>query len=445
MSPRPLHRISCLLLLAAGACDCGGLVAPWGDGSDDAGVTSDASGDGGRGADAGGDAGYCGGLLAQTTFTFGLCVCEDLNMGAGFYTDGYSASSGAYQPGQESGSVGVHGTFRNYGDSDIGGTLYCGVDSRPIGNHDIRGELRVGGEAFTAGADIHIFNDAFVVGDITGIRYVIDGTLHIPAASTVGAAVDATQVVREPVVVQTPCRCQGDNPVDITGRIAQAAQHNDNARIGLTSDALVDVTTETDLDLPPGQYYLDSVSAIWPVRLHLTGPTAVYIAGDLHSTSVFEAVLETSGPNPQLDLFIGGNIAATGQFELGTRTLPSRVRAYVAGSDDIVLLGDLNLGLNLYAPYARVLAAGPLEIWGALYCRALVEAGLVEVHYDSDVLAAAQTCDPTAPVHLPERCDSCLDCGNQACRNNQCTTCTDSTQCCPPLICNSGVCMAIGY
>jgi len=425
------------LIVGAGlaACDCGGLIDPFG------------NADGGAEGDAGPPSQdlYCGGMLAQTTFTFGLCVCEDLNMGSAFYTDGYSASAGAYQPGQESGSVGVHGTFRNYGDTDVGGSLYTGLDSRPIGNHDFRGELHVGGEAFTAGADIHVFNDAYVVGDITGIRYTIDGTLHIPASSAVGVAVDAANVVREPVSVQPPCRCQGDAAIDVLGRVAAAQQRNDNAAIGLTPDTLIGVTTETDLDLPPGQYYLDAVSALWPVRLHVTGPTALYIAGDLESTSIFEVVLEPAGPNPQLDIFIAGRIAATGVFELGTSSLPSRVRAYVAGDGDIPLFGDLTLGLNLYAPNARIIAAGPLEIWGALYCRELLEAGLVEIHYDTDVLSAADTCDPGNPVQLPDSCDSCEDCGNQACVDGQCGACSDSAECCPPLICDDGTCRAIEY
>ncbi|HEX4406912.1 MAG TPA: hypothetical protein VH560_18870, partial [Polyangia bacterium] len=39
-------------------------------------------------------------------------------------------------------------------------------------------------------------------------------------------------------------------------------------------------------------------------------------------------------------------------------------------------------------------------------------------------------------------CNSCKDCGNQACVNGACGTCRTSSDCCSPLICKSGSCVA---
>lgn len=434
----------CLVLslaLVVWGTGCGGPVDPLGGdpGAAGSGGGGAAGGGAGGGAASGGGSTWCGGILAQTTFTFGLCVCGDMNMAGGLYTDGFSGS-GKAAPDELAGSAGVNGTFRNYGDTDIGGSLFTGADFHPIGNHDIRGELHVGGEAEIAGGDIHIFQDAYVTGSILGIRYVIDGVLHIPAASSVGLAVEAADVVREPVRVVPPCRCDQDREVDIAGRVAEAARDNDNGRIGLTPEALVGVVHPVDLELPPGRYYLDRLTAFAPVEIRVTGPTALFIEGDLKSASIVEIVLAENAPDAALDIFVAGSILATGVFELGTRDRPAQVRAYVAGAEDVRLAGDLDLGLNLYAPNARVVAAGPLDIWGSLTCRELLDAGVVRVHYDTDVLDAGDDCDP-GPLDPVEGCTGCEDCGNQACIDGECTSCTDSAQCCAPLMCVNGTCV----
>jgi len=424
-------------LLVAGAvvgCDCGPLIMPWGDSGD-----SGSNGDGGASS---ADAGYCESQLAQTTFTFGLCVCQDLAMANALYSDGYSSSSGSYQPDGEGGSVGVHQNFLSAGLIDITGSLYSGIDYRPLGADDIHGELHVGDESFAAG-DIHIYHDAYVVTSITGIQYTIDGTLHIPAAGTVGLAVDAANTVLEPVAVQVPCRCDGDQLVDVAAMVADAASRNDNGAIGLTPGAWSNIVDTVDQTFPPGRYYLSGVKTVAPITVRVSGPTGLFIDGDLESASIFEVILDDNGPNPQLDLFITGNVIATGVFELGTRQRPAQVRAYVAGDHDITFLGMQHLGINLYAPNARFLAVGDLEIYGALLCKQLVDVGLVRIHYDTDILVAGNTCE--APTQQgPDHCASCIDCGNQACISGSCGRCTDSAQCCPPLVCLDGSCELVG-
>jgi len=386
------------------------------------------------------DAGtICGGDLAQTTFRFGVCVCEDMALASVLETDGYNSAQGVYVPGQTGGSVGVNGTFRNLAVSDVGGALWTGLDLRPIGAHQFRAPVHVGGTAAAAG-DIHIYDDAYITQDIAGIRWIIDGDLHIPAASTVGLAVTAQNVVREPVSVPLPCPCDPSDLVDVTGFIASHQNNNDNAAIGLTPDAWANVNGALDVTLPCGRYYVNTLNARAEFILRATGRTALYIAGDLATLGIFRVELET--PEAELDIFVGGNLVLAGVLDLGDEAVASRIRTYVAGAGDIALGGDLHLGGNLYAPRARLLAAGPLEVFGAVFVRRLVEAGVVKVHYDRDVLNAGDSCEtPRTDAGIPVgNCQTCEDCGNQACRGGTCGTCQVDADCCAPLLCVSGTC-----
>ena len=61
------------------------------------------------------------------------------------------------------------------------------------------------------------------------------------------------------------------------------------------------------------------------------------------------------------------------------------MRTYIAGSDDILLAGDLDFAGDLWAPNARLIAAGPLDVAGALLVKEVVEAGVIHVGYDERV------------------------------------------------------------
>ncbi|MCC7074863.1 MAG: hypothetical protein IT383_26370 [Deltaproteobacteria bacterium] len=403
------------------------------------------------------NAAVCGADLAATTFRFGLCTCEDLAFSTVLRVDAFQSDPA--QP-VEGGSAGTNGSFTSTGDSAIAGSLVVGGSALPIGNHEIGGELYAAGDVTSAG-DIDIAADAWVAGDLRGFVTDVVGTLHVPASATVGLGTTAGAVVNTPVTVAPPCPCAPGDRLDVNAFIADAEQHNDNAAIGLTRDALIGLLQPKELDLPPGRYYVDRIAAIAPLWLRVSGPTALYVGGDLESVSVFEIAVEGAG---ELDVFVGGSLRATGDFEMGVEGgPPSRVRTYVAGADDILLAGDLDFQGSLWAPNARLVAAGPLDVEGALLVREIVEAGVIHVGWDASIEDGAGSCDETGtpvddadPVDepadgdgddggdaAPSACASCEDCGNQACVDGSCGACATSLDCCAPLVCAEGVCVPL--
>ncbi len=400
------------------------------------------------------NAAVCGADLAATTFRFGLCTCEDLAFSTVLRVDAFRLDPAAPAEG---GSAGTNGSFTSTGDSAIAGSLVVAGSALPIGNHEIGGELYAGGDVTSAG-DIDVSADAWVAGDLRGFVTDVVGTLHVPASSSVGLGTTAGAVVNAPVAVTPPCPCAPGDRLDVNGFIADAEQHNDNDAIGLTRDALIGLVQPKELALPPGRYYVDRIAAVAPLWLSVSGPTALYVGGDLESVSVFEIDVQGDG---ELDIFVGGSLRATGDFEMGVEGgPPSRVRTYVAGADDIMLAGDLDFQGNLWAPNARLIAAGPLDVEGALLVREIVEAGVIHVGWDVSVEDGAGSCDETGtPVDEadpvddttggddpppPSSCGSCEDCGNQACVDGTCGACATSLDCCAPLICAQGECVLMG-
>jgi hypothetical protein len=353
-------------------------------GNPDDGTGDGQPGTGGQpGADGTGGTPVCAGDLASDSFAMGLCVCGDMDQIGALETVAIDGSANA--------AIGTNGDFLATGDSHVRGDLVVAGRMSPIGNHDVEGELRVGGEMLIAG-DVHVFSDAHVGGDLGGYWYRIDGSLHVPADASLPLALDVEEdIVLEAVDVPNPCDCDGAQ-LDVDLFVQQASNTNDNEAIGLATDSLVRPSGAKELPLPPGRYYLDEVDTLWPVHITITGPTAIYVAGDLASTSIFE--LELEGPDAEVDLFVAGSVVATGVFELGSRERFNDVRVYIDGSEDLVLLGDLELGGNVWAPNANLVSAGPLDIYGSLLVGGLLNDGLVRVHYDPAVQAEDETCQP---------------------------------------------------
>ncbi len=77
-----------------------------------------------------------------------------------------------------------------------------------------------------------------------------------------------------------------------------------------------------------------------------------------------------------------------------------------------------------------------MTFYGSVIAGSFISSEPTKIHYDQGVLASGGSCaDAGQPT-----CGSCTDCANQACIGGQCGACTDSSQCCAPLECFSGVC-----
>lgn len=329
----------------------------------------------------------CSGELASSTFRYGLCVCGDLAM-AGELTTSSFRSSDPSAPDGDGGGVGVNGRYAASGGADIGGALVVAGKVSPVGDYTVRGELRAGDGVSTAGS-LAIEGDAYVDGRIAAIGMSVDGTLHTTEPLSLGLFVDAGATAVSDFSIAPPCGC--DDVLDIAALVAQAASDNDNDAAGLSADALDGFAGQSALTLAPGRYYLSALRAAGDVELRLSGPTAIYVDGDISLAGKLEAVLETG--SAELDLFIDGSISHAGALELGSATAPARVRTYVGGDGHISIAGSATLGGALYAPNARLSAAGDLDFQGAVLVGSVADAGRINVRYDADLVDAQDGCE----------------------------------------------------
>lgn len=330
----------------------------------------------------------CSGDLATDTFRYGLCVCGDLAMAGELKTSSFH-SSDPNAPDGDGGGVGVNGRYTSSGGADIGGSLVVGGKLSPVGDYEIAGELRTGGDASVVG-DLHVGQDAYVAGRLVAIGMSVDGTLHTTEELGMMSWVDAGATAVSDFTVDPPCGC--DDVLDIAGLVQQAASDNDNAAASLSADAFDGFAGEASVELAPGRYYLTGISAAGDIELHLSGPTALYVDGDVSLAGKLEVVLEND--SAELDLFLSGRLAHAGKLELGSATAPAKVRTYVGGDGNIAIAGEAVLGGALYAPNARLVAAGEMSFHGAVLVGSVADAGRINVRYDADLMDAEQGCDP---------------------------------------------------
>jgi hypothetical protein len=144
-------------------------------------------------------------------------------------------------------------------------------------------------------------------------------------------------------------------------------------------------------------------------------------------------------PTGAFDVFISGNLVISQTLVIGSPDYPALMRVYVGGPGPVSFSQTATIGGFLYAVPAEVEISTPFEIFGGVYAGDFDASGPVKIHYDLAVLNAGQTCPPPPPAATP--CDSCSVCGNQACVNGACGTCSSESDCCRPLHCMGGTCV----
>lgn len=439
-------RLACLLLLLFGCAqeDIAAILPPEG-GDQDAGTTDGGATEEGFCAGSGpvllvGDssgAEVCGSAVAERVFRFALCSCEGYTSSHGLESDSFDSRRGPYVPGGRGGSVGVNGRIAASGPLTVGGSLWAGhadgIQAGAAGAIEVAGELRSAGPIASEAA-VRVDHDAWVAGRVQAPDLFVGGTLHLPdgAAVDVSGSAQLGMTSRAPVSVAQPCDC--GTPVDIAGYVARHATDNDNASIRLEPSALGNIAEPTRLSLGCGRFYVDRIGGEGALTLTVTGRAALFVGGDVALQS--RLIVEVA-PQGELDLFVAGTIVSAERLLLGSPDRPARVRLYVGGTGTLQLSGGALVAGNVYAPQAELTTSAPVEVFGSLFVRRIAASAELEIHYDTAVLSAADDC-PTPP---PPTCDSCGDCRNNACTPDGCGACSDTTDCCAPLVCVGGSCL----
>lgn len=403
----------------------------------------------------------CTGELAETSFRYAICSCDRLITSNNITTDSFDSANGPYDPGTagEAGSIGVNGGATQglwVGVSaagqersvDVGGSLLVGsafgiarntnLGNPPAGSKmdvTVARRLRSGGDV-TFPWGLLVGHDADVNGDIDTDSLVVAGTLTQPAGkmATANAIINASQV--GDVNVPPPCSCEADDLVDIAGLVTAYATKNDNAEAGFDPSVLDGYGDGDSVTLPCGRLYAPSLSGNGALTLTVNARTALFIAGDVNFGGDFTVNVDGGG---ELDIFLQGNLTSSSRLDLGNINTPSRVRLYVGGSQPIALSGGGTYAGNIYAPKAQFSVSTASTIYGSLFVNGIENSHDLTVHYDTAILRAGDGC---APPPAEFTCQSCLDCGNQACNGGTCGACTTDADCCAPLVCNgSGACV----
>src|SRR5207253_2964050 len=104
--------------------------------------------------------------------------------------------------------------------------------------------------------------------------------------------------------VPPACDCDAKRLIPITDIVqAHRAPNNDNAAIGLDEAVFESPGKALRLDLPCGRYYFTSIKTSLRLTIHVHGRTALFVEGDVDSSSALAFVLD---PDAELDLFVGG-------------------------------------------------------------------------------------------------------------------------------------------
>ena len=333
----------------------------------------------------------CAASTAASLHRYALCDCAPLTTSRTLQTVVFDSTGAATS--HTGAALGFNGDCSDTSALTLEGAVYSAGTLTLNGGGQIAETLGANG-SLVAGGNTNVSGDAFVGGDVSGSA-VIGGTLHVPAAATVAAGVQAGAIVRQPVSVADPCDCATAAAIDVAGAVTAAAAHNDNAAIGLPTGALT-----SSVALPDGRFYVAALTTDsdgGDVTLTVHGRAALYVGGDVTLKGALSVALDATA---ELDLFIGGALSTQSNRTFGSIAAPARVRIWSAASA-IALDGRPVLGAVLTAPVAAVSAANGLELYGSLLAASFSTDNDALFHYDQAILSSGVGCGgtPLPPVH----------------------------------------------
>ncbi len=387
--------------------------------------------------DNGGTGGRCTGNIAAAAFRYGLCMCQGLSSGAAITVDAFDST----KPGATLGAGGSVGCNANINVSNV---MSVGGNLQVAGSIQSSAVLTVGldtqvGSSLAGDQAITIARNAQVASDIRcNGKLTVTGTLTYPNGKTLTATNPTIgNTVRAPVTVASPCDCS--TPFDVASYVTQRQNNNDNAAIGLDPGKLTNYAGDQTLNLTCGRFYLNRIGGSGKINLNVTGRTALFINGDINLSNELTVTLGGGG---ELDMFVNGGLTSSAPLNFGNQDTPARVRLYMGGSRNINLAGGSVLGGNVYAPQSALVNSGALEVYGALFVNSFNPSQTVKIHHDIAILNASDACGTPGTGGTTPGCNTCSDCGGQACgANKQCGACTSSADCCSPLSCVRNKCV----
>lgn len=310
-----------------------------------------------------------------------LCLCSDFNViGASLLVE--PAAGGAA-------NVGVNGTTGIIGLNRIDGRFDAHMGVSGLGQLEIRDTLSTTANVgalgrLSCGGDLNVGGNLASIGllSVGGTLRVAgrDGTLGLRGANAKGPY----QPPAGP-----PCGC--DNPFDVAAVVTAASTTNDNASIGLSTDA-AKVIGLHQITLKTGRYYLKGVKTLGAVRLKIEGIVALFIDGNIDTIGAEQIAL---GPNATLDLYVAGSLRTIGLASLGAQKNPSAFRLYVGGADPVIVsVGAQAFFGSIYAPRAKVGFIGGTFIEGSLFADRLDGIGILKIRYHAPQPPPPSDCPP---------------------------------------------------
>jgi hypothetical protein len=381
--------------------------------------------------------GRCTGDVGKKTFLFAACACTTMQVAGTLTTDALDSTVGG-TPG-DGASIGADTSVRALSTIFLQGSVWAGgtdiVFGTPAVAFDHSGivtrEVHAGGDLstkqpFTVQGDLFVSGDIFAAPTLT-----CEGSAHVsPGGKTTNVDAKKGILSTTDLVVADPCDCT--KKLDVGSIVHAFAASNDDAAAGLTAASLA-AAPATKVTLPCGRYYFDSIGGD-AITLDLPGRTAIFVAGDVTAKKSLTISL---APGAELDLFIGGNLTLDGDATLGRTDAPAHARVYVGGKS-MTMSGGVKIGANVYAPNADMAVASDFEMSGAILVHSLAASGNFTVHYDVSILNV-RGCQSAAKT-----CTTCHDCAGAtpACKGGTCAACAENKDCCAPLVCRSGQCVA---
>ena len=399
------------------------------------------------------------GCVAQTSFTWGLCSCEDVTSTSTILIDGYDSTKGPYLPGGLGAGLGINGQLDSNGAVTVWGPMWiaspAGLQTDAI--IDIKQDVEINGP-ISANTIIDIDGNAHVNGSIlTESTLTVGGTLTVPVNDPFQGTILKNQLVYAPVTVGTPCDCAAKDLLPIASWVAAAAANNDDVAIALNPSIAVQTNSPMRIDLPCGVYYLTSIDTDATLTIAAHGNTALFIGGDVNTNAPISFVLD---PTAQFDLVVGGTIRSTQQVVIGSPNYPALMRTYIGSPQGLLFDGPWQVGGNLWVGYGILDFPSSVTLYGGVFAQSFTTDGTTAIHFDRGVVNGGLCPPPPAAIPdagapappdagsdagttTPPGCTSCRDCGNQACNGGACGACTSSSDCCAPLTCFGGTCLLI--